>query len=197
MPTFTNTLIGVGPICDAHFTVVFSKEYVTVLSPKGKPILQGWRENKLPRLWQFALSPDDRKEKIYTTKSQEGPEANSVYDLPSVEALVRYMHAAAGFPVKSTWIKAIKHGNYNSCPGLTYNNVAKYCPQSVETIRGHMVQSSQGFRPTKKIKHKIHNNQIEKSQKTFQQQKQSDKEEILTQQKTKEIHILDQTISKL
>ena len=69
MPTFTNTLIGVGPICDANCTVVFRKEDVTVLSPQGKPILQGWRENKLPRLWQFALSPDERKEKIYTTTS--------------------------------------------------------------------------------------------------------------------------------
>ena len=25
MPTFTNTLIGVGPICDENFTVVFRK----------------------------------------------------------------------------------------------------------------------------------------------------------------------------
>ena len=65
-------------------------------------------KNKLPRLWRFALSPDKIKEKIYTTTSQKGPEANSVYDLPSVDALVRYMHAAAGFPVKSTWLKAIK-----------------------------------------------------------------------------------------
>ena len=55
IPTFTNTLIGVGPICDADFTVVFNKEDVTVLSPKGKPILQGWREDKLPRLWRVAL----------------------------------------------------------------------------------------------------------------------------------------------
>ena len=43
MHTFTNTLIGVGPICDANCTVVFKKEDVTVLSPQGKPILQGWR----------------------------------------------------------------------------------------------------------------------------------------------------------
>ena len=43
MPTFTNTLIGVGPICDANCTVVFKKEDVTVLSPKGEPIIQGWR----------------------------------------------------------------------------------------------------------------------------------------------------------
>ena len=63
MPTFTNTLIGVGPICDADCAVVFKKEDVTVLSPKGEPILQGWREDKLPRLWRVALSSDkNRKE---------------------------------------------------------------------------------------------------------------------------------------
>ena len=33
MPTFTNTLIDVGPIFDANCTVVFRKEYVTVMSP--------------------------------------------------------------------------------------------------------------------------------------------------------------------
>ena len=33
MPTFTNTLIGVGPICDANCTVVFRKEDVTFMSP--------------------------------------------------------------------------------------------------------------------------------------------------------------------
>ena len=59
MPTFTNTLIGVGPICDANCTVVFKKEDVTVLSPKGEPILQGWREDKPPRLWRFALITDE------------------------------------------------------------------------------------------------------------------------------------------
>ena len=108
MPTFKNTLIGVGPICDANCTVVFNKEDVTLLSPQGKPILQGWREYKLPRLWIFALSPDKIKERLYTTTSQKKPEANNVYDLPSVEALVRYMHAAAGFPIRSTWLRAIK-----------------------------------------------------------------------------------------
>ena len=107
------------------------------------------------------------------------------------------MHAAAGFPVNSTWLRAIKHGNYNSWPGLTYNNAAKYFSQSVETIKCHMVQSSQVVRYTKNTKHKKNNNQIEKSQETIQQQQQSDTEEILPQQKTKEIHIWDQPISKL
>ena len=60
MPTFKNTLVGIGPICDANCTVVFKKQDVTVISPEGKPILQGWREKKLPRLWRFALKPNDR-----------------------------------------------------------------------------------------------------------------------------------------
>ena len=63
---------------------------------------------------------------MYTTTSQKNPAANSVYDLPSMEALVRYMHAVEGFPVKSTWLRAIKHGNLNTWPGLTFNNAAEY-----------------------------------------------------------------------
>ena len=39
MPSFTNNLVGVGPICDADFTVLFTKHNVTVFSPGGKPIL--------------------------------------------------------------------------------------------------------------------------------------------------------------
>ena len=65
MPTFKNTLIGVGPICDANFTVVFKKEDVTVLSRKGESNLQGWREENPPRLCRFALSTDERQ-KDYT-----------------------------------------------------------------------------------------------------------------------------------
>ena len=41
MPSFTNTLIGVGPICDEDCTGIFTKKDVTVLSPKGKAILTG------------------------------------------------------------------------------------------------------------------------------------------------------------
>ena len=158
MPYFINTLIGVGPICDAKCTVVCNKKDVTVLLTEGKPILQSCREKKLPRLWRFALKPNDSSIQNYTTTNQKSPAAHSAYDLPSIEALVHYMHTAAGFPVKSTCLKAIKKGSFESWPGLTYTNAAKYCPHSVETLKGHMVQSSQGVRYTKKNKHQAKNN---------------------------------------
>ena len=84
--------------------------------------------------------------------------AYSAYDLPSIEALVLYIHAASGFPVNSTWLKEIKKVNFETWPGLTYTNASKYCPHAVETIKGHMVQSSQGVRSTKKTKHQSRDN---------------------------------------
>ena len=66
-----------------------------------------------------------------------------------MEALVIYFHAAAGYPVRDTWLKAIKAGNYDSWPGLTYINATKYCPLADKTIKVHMVQTRQGVRSTK------------------------------------------------
>ena len=146
MPSFTNKLVGVGPICDADCTLLFTKKYVTVLSPGGKPILTGRREKELPRLWRFALKPTKELLLHHTTKRQTTLSAYSAYNLP----LVRYMHATSGLPVKSTWLRAIKKRNFETWPRLTYSNAEKYCPHAVETIKGHMVQSSQGVRSTNK-----------------------------------------------
>ena len=78
------------------------------------------------------------------SRGRSDPEANSAYDLPSVEGLVQYLHAAEGFLIKSTWLAAIKTGNYATWPGLTYSDASKYYPESTETIKGHMTQLSQG-----------------------------------------------------
>ena len=51
--------------------------------------------------------------------------AFSAYNLPIVEVIVHYLHAAAGFPVKSTWMAAIKSVNYAMWLGLTFSNADK------------------------------------------------------------------------
>ena len=113
------------------------------------------------------------------------------------------MHEAEGFPNKSIQLKAIKKGNFESWPGLTYNNAAKYCPHSVETLKGHMVKSSQGVISTKKKKQQTHNNQKKPTQGTLQKQSEAEdimsqqKEDIPPQQKNQELHIWDHPISKL
>ena len=39
---------------------------------------------------------------------------NNVYELPSIEPAIRYLHGAAGFPTKETWLKAICNRSYIS-----------------------------------------------------------------------------------
>ncbi|KAL7490235.1 hypothetical protein ACHAW6_015985 [Cyclotella cf. meneghiniana] len=65
--------------------------------------------------------------------------------LPSTEKVVRYLHAAVGFPPKATWIKAIRAGNYDTCLMIKVKNVNKYFPESDETQKGHMQQTKQGI----------------------------------------------------
>jgi hypothetical protein len=71
------------------------------------------------------------------------------FDLPSIGALVSYYHACLGFPVKQTWLDAIKTGNCDTFDGLTYSNVARYCPDSNETILEHLAQQRQNVRSIK------------------------------------------------
>ena len=60
--------------------------------------------------------------------------------LPSIGALVGFYHARLGFPVKETWLDAVKAGNCDSFDGLTYSNVSCYCPDANKTILGHLGQ---------------------------------------------------------
>ena len=147
MPGFEQTLIGVGPICDAGFTVTFSSDAVVVKDYNERQILGGWREHDCARLSRFSLLPDSEDVAATTSPAQTTTQAAlSAYDLPSVKALVRYFHAAAGYPVKDMWLKAVKAGNYVSWPGLTLANAANYCPSSDATVKGHMVQTRHNMR---------------------------------------------------
>jgi hypothetical protein len=70
-------------------------------------------------------------------------------DLPSIRALVGFYHACLGFLVKQTWLNDIKASNCSTFEGLTYSNAAKYCPDSNDTIMGHLAQQRQNVRSTK------------------------------------------------
>ena len=100
----------------------------------------------------------------------------------SVSALGRYLHEAAGFPTKHTWLNAIKSGNFDTWPGLTYSNASKYFPRATETIKGHTTQTKQGKKPTKEKP-----TMVEACAHSPQQ----------TSATTNAVHIYETTISKL
>ena len=75
---------------------------------------------------------------------------NNVYNLPSIEPSIRYLHGAVGFLTNITWIKSIRKGNYITWPLINVKNVNKLFPESEETQKGHMRNQRQGVRSTKK-----------------------------------------------
>jgi hypothetical protein len=72
-----------------------------------------------------------------------------VYELKTQPKLVRYYHAAAGFPTKPSWLKAIKNKQYPSWPGLTWEATNKHFPESEETSKSHGCKMRSGLQSTK------------------------------------------------
>ena len=133
----------VNKLAKEGYTTIFhpENEGVTIhergtltIATSSPPVLQGCKENNL---WTVSANEEEREE-----------EANNVYTLPSTKQSIRYLHAAAGFPVESKWIKAIKAGNYVTWPELTTEAVHKHFLESDETQKGHMKQQRQNVRST-------------------------------------------------
>ena len=65
--------------------------------------------------------------------------AHNVHRIRSKEVLVDFLHRCAGYPMKKTWLAAIKKGFYATWPGLTAELVSKYLPADTEeAAAGHL-----------------------------------------------------------
>jgi hypothetical protein len=110
----------------------------------GKCVMIGSRDPH-SCLWQVNLK--NAKTAIKST-------FNHAHDTSNQKELINYLHAACFSPVKSTWIAAIKNGNFTSWPGLTERAVENYLSKSSSTVMGHINQQRMNSRPTK-IKEEI------------------------------------------
>ena len=123
MPQFLHNLMVIGTLCGQGCHVLFKKKQVTVYSRDNDVLFCGWRKPRGAKLWQFSLRPQD-----HTTLPEArptGPVAMNAHNLPCVCAFVHYLHACSVFPVRSTWLAAIKAGNFASWPSLTHTYAAK------------------------------------------------------------------------
>ena len=149
-----HSLLSVGKFSDAGYTTVFHphgkgltvhKPHSFKLKTRSEPVLQGWRDSM--GLWR--VSPEHPLERENGQPRYIEAAAN-VYNLPSIAQVIKYHHAAAGFPTKDTWVKAIKAGFYVSWPGLIAEAASKHFPESEETQKGHLKKQRQNVRSTKR-----------------------------------------------
>ena len=128
MLNLNHNLMVIGPLCDKVCSIIYEKAAFKVLSSTREVILCGWQEVRSARLWRFSLLPNSQPQPPAQTSPV--PKANSAHNIPSVAALIIYLHAASWFPVKSTLLSAINAVNYSSWLGLTPTYATKYCPNS-------------------------------------------------------------------
>ncbi len=169
----SNSLMSTNQLALAGYISVFDKEEVNVydandvkITVTRGAILRGWR-CPLTGLWRIPLCPTIRSDNVTNVNTQtvlikqppseilpkRPPPAEAianVFELRTQPELVRYYHAAAGFPTKPTWLAAIKNNQFASWTGLTYEGVRKYYPESEETWKGHGKKVKSGLRSTKR-----------------------------------------------
>jgi hypothetical protein len=84
--------------------------------------------------------------------------AHSAYTQDIAQDLAMYLHACAGYPVLTTWTRAISNGNYRSWPNLSGATgpkwIRRHLPKSIETTMGHMKAIRSGTQSTKNTKNK-------------------------------------------
>ena len=170
VPGITNSLLSTSKLADDNYITIFDKDKVEifdatntkVITTRGA-IIRGFR-CPITGLHRVPLVPTNeitnlntdtilcsRPPTEYLRNRPPPTEAiNNVYELRTQAELVRYFHAAAGFPTQATWIRAIKRGFFASWPGLTEKAVRKHFPESEETQKGHMKAQKSGIRSTKK-----------------------------------------------
>ncbi len=150
------SLISTVKFAKANYTFFFDKYEVNIYNQNNTDItilratvICGWRQPGTNDLWHIPLMPVVSNTNNNTVLVNQPPTKFilscpppnkaifNVYKLKTQPKLVQYLYAAAGFPTKPTWPKAVKNGHYSLWPGLTSDAVSKHFPESEETIKGH------------------------------------------------------------
>eukprot|EP00804_Cyclotella_cryptica_P018370 CCRYP_015487-RA/>CCRYP_015487-RA protein AED:0.13 eAED:0.11 QI:0/0/0/1/0/0.5/2/0/1281 len=163
VPHLAKSLMSVGVLANNGYTTIFhphtkgAEVYAKgtcTINASQPPVLQGWRDNK--GLWSVAIQKETTNAERSAARrvrssmaTHPNERANNVFDLPSTQEVIRFLHASLGFPTKQTLLAAIRNKHLTTFPGLTVEAVNKHFPDSDETQKGHMRQARQGVRSTK------------------------------------------------
>ncbi len=163
----SNSLLSIPKFVNANYIVIFDKDKVNIYDANKTSIvvshgaiLRGW-QCKQTNLWQVPLIKNIQNNSTDTVLCDQCPTEflpnrpppskaiHNVYELKTQPKLVQYYHAAAGFPTKPSWLKAIKNKQYASWLGLTWEAVNKHFPKSKETLKGHGRKTRSRLQSTK------------------------------------------------
>eukprot|EP00804_Cyclotella_cryptica_P006739 CCRYP_015699-RB/>CCRYP_015699-RB protein AED:0.19 eAED:0.21 QI:0/0/0/1/0/0/4/0/602 len=163
VPNLHKTLLIGSKSDDANYTAVYDKHEVNFYDSDTINImdarsslaidahaLASGASHSVPSLPRYRVpAPTHIRKHLQASLECNTEHILNIYELPSIAQSIGYLHAAASFPTKSTWLSAIRKGNYSTWPLITVKNVHKHFPQSKETQQGDMRNQRQGTQSTK------------------------------------------------
>jgi hypothetical protein len=132
------SLLSMGVLCDAGYTVEFDRTHMRVLDD-GACVLTGTRYAPTG-MWHInvptlpAPAPSAQANKLSGT---------------TIKDSVAYAHATLFSPALSTLEHALNHNFLTNFPGLNVSTLRRYAPTSIPMDKGHLDQVRQNVRSTK------------------------------------------------
>ena len=171
----TDNLAAIKPFADSGHVTIFhpGDEGVTIVRSedvnivfKAPPVVSGYRDASGSKMWRLpyrqthgtrsgfgyaaaALATDALQHSLDALHGDAAESANNVYDLPSIEQSIHWMHASLGYPAAVTWLAACRHGNLIGFPFSDVKYIRKFYPETDETPAGHLNMQRQNVRSTK------------------------------------------------
>jgi hypothetical protein len=134
-------LLSVGQLYNKGYYATFKIDGVSIFNSAGKAILKG-HSDLCTGLWRNNL----RSDKPHTQIAEE----NNIYELHNTGALFNYLQKSMSSPTNSALHQAVKRGHLTTWPGLTEDAINKNLRMTPATEMGHMNQTRQNIRSTKK-----------------------------------------------
>ena len=132
------SLISLGQLCDYDYIAILDKNKINILK-YSKLILKGHRNNP-DALWEISIS----RPLIYIAHS-------IITRYRGKTELIQYLHGWCFSPTPRTFMKAIKNGNFLTCPGLKNQQLLNHIPPRIATALGHLDQERKNLQ-SKKVK---------------------------------------------
>jgi hypothetical protein len=121
VPQLAKSLLSMGVLAKNGYTTIFHPhtrgaevyaEGACTITTTRPPVLQGCRGKN--GLWIVPIKDETTKAEWSVLERSHKPAtthcsdlASNVYDLPSTQEVIRFLHAALGFPTKQTLLAAI------------------------------------------------------------------------------------------
>jgi hypothetical protein len=141
------SLVSMGVLCDAGYTVTFDAQRMHVLD-NDICVLTGTRYAPTG-MWHIDASTSSD---LLRQKPQA--QANKLGGTTIKDAVVAYAHATLFSPSLSTLEHALSNNFLTNFPGLDLDTFRRHAPTSIPMDKGHLDQVRQNVRSTKPKRHK-------------------------------------------